>query len=228
MKVGIIGITGRIGAILTQLIDSASLIGGISESSSDTELRNLAAKCDVFIDFSAPRATIKATQVAADYGVAFISGTTGLSENELQILQNYAQKIPFLRADNFSIGVQLVAKLLRESSEILRGFDFSIIERHHCHKKDSPSGTARFLADQVSQKAQIASLRVGNLCGEHVCAFTNANEEIIIAHHAFNRAIFAQGALQCAHWIVGLAPGFYTMEDFLNSGFKQARNSKRG
>lgn len=222
MRVGIIGITGKIGAILTQLVGCTNLMGGISGNSSETDLNNLAAKCNVFIDFSLPSATVKAAQVAADYGVAFVSGTTGLSENELQILRDCARKIPVLRADNFSIAVQLVAKLLRESSEILRDFDFSIVERHHCHKKDSPSGTARFLASQVSQKAQIASLRVGNLCGEHECAFTNANEEITIAHRSFNRAIFAQGALQCAHWIVERAPGFYTMEDFLNSSFNQA------
>jgi 4-hydroxy-tetrahydrodipicolinate reductase len=108
-----------------------------------------------------------------------------------------------------------MATLIKKCADVLADFDFCIIDKHHNRKKDSPSGTALFLAKQVPRQAQIVSLREGNIFGKHSCDFAGENELLTITHEAFNREVFASGALKCARWIVGKNPGLYTMEDYL-------------
>lgn len=215
MKIGIIGITGRVGYELTQLIPEENLAGGISSRTTAEGAEKIVKNSDVIIDFSRPAATLNALAVAAAYGVPFVSGTTGFTSGEFNQICEFSQNTPVLYASNFSLGIQMIAKMLRQCSQIFADFDFSIIERHHVHKKDAPSGTALFLEKQVLQKKQIVSIRAGNLCGEHICTFTGADEEVSIIHRAFNRTIFAKGAVACAEWLVGKPAKMYTAEDFL-------------
>ena len=217
MKIGILGITGRIGTILSKMISANELSGGISSKTSEEEIANIIKKSDVLIDFSAPQAMLKVLPIAKQFGVPIVTGTTGFSEQEFAEIEKYAKHIPILHANNFSVCVQLMAMLLKKCSEVLTDFDFSIIDKHHKRKKDAPSGTALFLAKQVSSKAQIVSIRSGNICGDHICDFSGENEMLTISHRAFNRNIFASGALDCAKWIIGKEPRLYTMADFLQS-----------
>ncbi len=217
MKTGVIGITGRIGNILLKMIAAEDFVGGVSSKSTDVEIENIVKTSDVLVDFSSPKATLKILPFAKKYNVPLVTGTTGFSENEFEELKSYAKYTPILHANNFSVCVQLMAMLLRKCSEVLTDFDFSIIDKHHKRKKDAPSGTALFLAKQVASKAQIVSIRSGNICGDHICDFSGENEMLTISHRAFNRNIFASGALDCAKWIIGKTAGFYTMEDFLRS-----------
>lgn len=220
MKIGILGITGRIGTILSKMIAIEDFTGGISSKSTDAEIENVVKNSDVLVDFSSPKATLKILPFAKKFKAPLVTGTTGFSENEFEELKSYAKYIPILHANNFSVCVQLMAMLLKKCSEVLTDFDFSIIDKHHKKKKDAPSGTALFLAKQVSSKAQIVSIRSGNICGDHICDFSGENEMLTISHRAFNRNIFASGALDCAKWIVGKEPRMYTMADFLQSKIK--------
>lgn len=215
MKVGLVGITGRIGFELTQLIPSQDLVGGISTQTSTEECERIVQNSDVIVDFSRPMATLRILSIALEHNVPFVSGTTGFTPTEFELISETAKQLPVLHANNFSLSVQFIADVLRRYSKLFPDLDFSIVERHHVHKKDAPSGTALFLAKQVQHKKQIASIRAGNLCGEHICTFTGNDEEVSFSHNAFNRAIFAKGALKCAEWLIGKPAKLYTAEDFL-------------
>lgn len=215
MKVGLVGITGRIGFELTQLIPSQDLAGGISTQTSTEECERIVQNSDVIVDFSRPMATLRILSIALENNVPFVSGTTGFTPTEFELISETAKQLPVLHASNFSLSVQFIADVLQRYSKLFPDLDFSIIERHHVHKKDAPSGTALFLAGQVQHKKQIASIRAGNLCGEHICTFTGNDEEVSFSHNAFNRAIFAKGALKCAEWLIGKPAKLYTAEDFL-------------
>ncbi|MDR0968059.1 MAG: 4-hydroxy-tetrahydrodipicolinate reductase [Holosporaceae bacterium] len=215
MKIGIIGISGRMGKVLSEITPKDELIGGSRRATSDEELEEIVEKSDALIDFSTPAAALKAMSVAARQKTPVVTGTTGFSKEEFERTREFSQAIPILRASNFSLGVNLMAVLAKKCASVLPDFDFCIIDKHHRGKKDAPSGTALFLAEQASQKAQIVSLREGGVFGEHICDFAGENEELSICHRAFNRKIFADGALKCARWIVGKSPKLYSMQDYL-------------
>ena len=219
MKVGIIGSTGRMGVVLTDLILSSEnfdLSGGISSKSSREDLENVVKESEILIDFSTPSATFDALESAISHKKAFITGTTGFSVEDMVKMRGYARSIPVLHASNFSLGIQLIGLLLEKSANALSDFDFAIIDKHHNRKKDAPSGTALFLENQSGRKAQIVSLRLGNIFGDHSCEFASDNEVITFSHTALNRRVFAEGALNCAHWLVDRGAGFYSMRDYLS------------
>jgi 4-hydroxy-tetrahydrodipicolinate reductase len=216
MKIGIVGISGRMGKILEALVPDEERGGGICSTTSPNELVEIVRSSDVLIDFSTPVATLGIIDVAIQNKTPIVSGTTGFSKEDFRQFTNAAEKIPLLHASNFSLGIQLMALLVRKCAEIFPDFDFSIIDRHHNQKKDVPSGTALFLAQQASQRAQIVSLREGNVCGEHTCDFVGEHEMLSISHRTFDRKIFAIGSLKCAHWIQQKPPGLYSMQDYLN------------
>ena len=218
MKIGIIGITGRTGNILKELILSSenfSLSGGVSSKSSKEESENVIKNSDAIIDFSTPSATLEVLPLVSKHKKAFICGTTGFSVDYLEKMCSYGKNIPMLRADNFSVGIQLAGILLEKSASILKDFDFAIIEKHHKRKKDAPSGTALFLEKQAHRKAQIVSIRAGNIFGEHICEFVGENEILKISHSALNRKVFAEGALNCAYWLKNKTAGLYSVRDYL-------------
>jgi 4-hydroxy-tetrahydrodipicolinate reductase len=215
MKIGIIGITGRMGKALSAIISRDEIIGGSSGRTSLRQLAEIIEGADVLIDFSTPNASLNALGIAQECGTPVVTGTTGFSKKEVEQISEFSKEIPILRASNFSLGVNLMAALVEKCAKVLADFDFCIIDKHHRGKKDAPSGTALFLAEQTSKKAQIVSLREGNVFGEHICEFAGDNEALSISHQAFNREVFADGALKCARWIVGKSPKLYSMRDYL-------------
>ncbi|MDR1983021.1 MAG: 4-hydroxy-tetrahydrodipicolinate reductase [Holosporaceae bacterium] len=221
MKIGIIGITGRIGKILAAMIPNEEYSGGTCSKTPPQELVKIIGRSNVLIDFSTPSSTMEAITLAAEHKIPIVSGTTDLSENDFRQIKKLSQIIPILHASNFSLGIQLMAILVKKCSRLLSDFDFSIIDRHHRYKKDSPSGTALFLAQQTSKKAQIVSLREGNIFGEHICDFVGENEMLSLTHRVFNREVFAYGAIKCAKWIVKKEPKLYSMQDYLEAAIHE-------
>ncbi|MDR1551679.1 MAG: 4-hydroxy-tetrahydrodipicolinate reductase [Holosporaceae bacterium] len=217
IKIGIIGVSGRMGSLLSALISKSEQGGGSCSKTSSQELDDIVRNSDVLLDFSSPPSTIRAIVAAVKFRKPVVSGTTGLSDGDFARLKEFSTVIPILHASNFCLGIHLMADLIEKCSTSLPDFDFSIIDRHHRGKQDAPSGTSLFLANYASQKAQIVSLREGNVFGEHSCDFAGENEMLSITHRAFNREVFAVGALRCAHWIIGKIPRLYSMRDYIRS-----------
>ena len=177
---------------------------------------------DVLIDFSLPEGTRAAAGWCQHSGVALLSGTTGLGDAEQAAVELTAQSVPVLHAANLSTGVAIVKYLVEELSR-LSGSEVAveIEDTHHIHKKDAPSGTALLLGDSIRSirgPGQITynSVREGDDIGKHKVRFKLANEDIEIIHQSWDRKIYASGALQAAHWLVGQEPGMYAMSDVLN------------
>jgi 4-hydroxy-tetrahydrodipicolinate reductase len=194
---------------------------------------------DVLVDFSAANAFDDALAAARARRIAFVSGTTGLSQAQQAALRDAAETIPVLWSANFSIGVAVLTVLVREAARVLPDWDCEIAEAHHRHKKDAPSGTALALGraiaeargadfDQVAARERVAggasrepasigfaSLRAGDIVGEHTVLFAGEGERVELTHRATDRTIFARGALRAATWIAGRAAGTYTLADVI-------------
>lgn len=173
---------------------------------------------DVLVDFSQPEAFDAALALAAGRGCAFVSGTTGLSAAQHGAMDAAAGRIPLLWAANFSLGVAALEELVERAASALQGWDCDIVEAHHVHKKDAPSGTALALgsaAERGGARPRYASLRAGDIVGEHTVQFATAGERIELVHRAGNRDIFARGALHAALHLAGRPPGRYRLRDLL-------------
>ncbi len=200
----------------------------------------LARACDVLIDFSSPKALVTniGASVAADTPI--IVGTTGLEDEHHQAIDDAARHIAVLQTGNTSLGVTLLAKLVREAAAALGPeWDIDIAEMHHRYKVDAPSGTALLLGKAAAAARNIdlaqssergrdgqtgarargaigfASLRGGTAAGDHTVYFATDNERIELTHRAENRTIFATGAIKAAQWIIRQPPGRYAMEQVL-------------
>lgn len=173
---------------------------------------------DVAVDFSLPVAFDPLLALCARRGAAFVSGTTGLAAQQRADLLIAAQKIPVLWSANFSLGVAILDELVERAAAALPGWDCDIVEAHHTRKLDAPSGTALALgaaAQRGSADPRYASLRAGDIVGEHMVQFATAGERIELIHRATNRDIFARGALYAAARIVARPPGSYRLRDLL-------------
>jgi len=171
------------------------------------------------VDFSLPEAFDAALAFAVERGSAFVSGTTGLSRVQHDALERAGQKIPVLWAANFSLGVAVLSRLVEQAARALPGWDLDIVESHHVHKKDAPSGTALALgaaAQAAGAQPRYASLRAGDIVGEHAVQFTGFGERIELVHRASDRDIFARGALAVGQWLAGQPPGPRTLVDWLD------------
>lgn len=245
-KVGIVGITGRMGAMVKELLEGHSSLvccGGICRNPKEplTILFNtfdkLTQNSDVIIDFSSTSASLEAVSSAAYHNKPIIIGTTGFSQDELEAIKESSEKAPILLSANFSTGINVMAKILALVAPFLRGsgYDIEVHETHHRAKKDAPSGTALTLC-KTMEKAIGANLsrandykgprqdgsigisfsRMGGVIGNHTVSFASSEEVIEISHKAINRKAFASGALLAAQWIIGNPNGLYSMEDVLN------------
>jgi 4-hydroxy-tetrahydrodipicolinate reductase len=157
---------------------------------------------DVAIDFSLPEAFDPLLALCRERGAALVSGTTGLSVAQLDALDAAGKDIAFVWAANYSLGVAVLAELVRRAAQALPGWDADCIEAHHVHKKDAPSGTALALGRAVAEgrgaEPHYASLRAGDIVGEHTVQFTTQGERLEFVHRATDRDIFARGALEAA------------------------------
>ena len=239
-RIGIIGSAGRMGQALQAAIADAGhdYAGGIGR---DGDVAALARASDVLVDFSAPGALEGNLEAAIAAGVPVVVGTTGLEERHHWLIDAAAVSIPVLQTGNTSLGVTLLAHLVREAAQRLGpDWDIEIVETHHRMKVDAPSGTALLLGqaaargrgedlDAVAERGRdgitgaraigaigFASLRGGTVAGDHAVHFLADNERLTLSHMAENRGIFARGAVRAAHWLLGRAPGRYTMPEVLD------------
>lgn len=173
---------------------------------------------DVAIDFSLPQGFDPMLAQCVQRGRALVSGTTGLEPVQRQALEAASASIPLLWASNFSIGVAVLDALVEQAARALPGWDCDIVESHHVHKQDAPSGTALTLGESAGRggaRARYASLRAGDIVGEHLVQFAGQGERIELVHRATSRDIFAGGALQAASVLAGRPAGLYSMRGLL-------------
>jgi|SRR5690606_6402848 len=173
---------------------------------------------DAAIDFSLPEGFDPVLALCVARGAAFVSGTTGISDGQRQALRDASGTVPVLWASNFSLGVAVLDELVERAAAALPGWDCDIVESHHSRKQDAPSGTALSLgeaAERGGAQPRYASLRAGDIVGEHLVQFAAAGERIELVHRATNRDIFARGALHAATRLAGRAPGLYRVRDLL-------------
>jgi len=198
------------------------------------------AAADGVLDFTAPEATIPFADLAAEAGILHVVGTTGLEPAHLAHLAQAARRTPIIRSGNMSLGVNLLAALVRKVAATLgTDWDIEIVEMHHRMKVDAPSGTAVLLGEAAAQGRTVdlaqhrvavrdgitgarepgtigfAALRGGTVVGDHKVIFAGAGERLELAHVAEDRSLFAQGAVRAALWGRGRAPGLYSMADVL-------------
>ena len=198
-------------------------------------------KTDVIIDFTIPKCTFDILKIALKLKKRVVIGTTGFTKKEEILIKSYAKKIPILKAGNMSLGVNLLMYLTEIASKSLNGDYLSkVFEIHHKHKKDYPSGTALMLGQGIAngknkdfynligkkylnkksfpfgKKINFNSLRKNEVIGEHEVKFSNGKEIITLNHEAFDRALYANGALTASKWIMKKKPGLYSMRDLLN------------
>lgn len=174
---------------------------------------------DVAIDFSLPEGFDPVLALCVQRHVPLVSGTTGLDEQQQLALRSAAAQIPLLWASNFSLGVAVLTELVERAAAALPGWDCDVIEAHHVHKKDAPSGTAITLGEAAAASGanpHYASLRAGDIVGEHQVQFTGLGERIELIHRATNRDIFARGALHAAQRLHGRGAGLYRVRDLLD------------
>lgn len=178
---------------------------------------------DVLIEFTSPEATMEHLEYALKHKKAMVIGTTGLSEGEISKIKDASKKIPIVFSPNMSIGVHILFKLVKEAAEKLSGdYRVRIEEAHHIHKKDSPSGTAKRLAQVVKdaravEVADIKAIREDEIVGDHKVIFESADDTIELFHSAKTRDIFVKGAIAAAKFIVGKKPGLYDMQDVIEA-----------
>jgi len=184
---------------------------------------------EAVIDFTAPPVSVDIAEKAAQSGIIHVVGTTGFTEAQDVRVAAAARSAVIIKSGNMSLGANLVAALVRKAAKALTGFDVQIVEMHHRHKKDAPSGTALMLgraatagrADRADDSAKTSdigfvSLRGGTVVGEHKVIFAGTHERVVLEHVAEDRSIFARGAIAAAKWGRGRSPGLYSMSDVLD------------
>ena len=198
-------------------------------------------KTNLIIDFTIPRCTFEVLKIASKLKKRVVIGTTGFSKREEDLIKNYSKKIPILKAGNMSLGINLLMYLTEIASGSLDNrFLSKIYEVHHRHKKDYPSGTALMLGKGIAigknknfykligkkylnkkkfpytKKINFNSVRKGEIIGEHEVRFSSGKEIIKLNHEAFDRALYSEGALSAAKWLMSKKPGLYSMRDLMN------------
>ncbi|WBO24635.1 4-hydroxy-tetrahydrodipicolinate reductase [Sphingomonas abietis] len=243
--IGILGGTGRMGRAIADAATAAGVaIAGTTARDGTTSIATLAGAADVLVDFTTPDALAGHLDAAVAAGTPLIIGTTGLLPDHHALIDAAAARIPLIQTYNTSLGVNLLRGLVEEAARRLGpDWDIDIVEMHHRHKLDTPSGTALLLGASANigrgaadghalnrfdrmqdgphgrEEGGIyyASLRGGSVAGDHQVIFATDGERIELGHRAESRAIFAKGAVKAALWLAepGRAPGRYTMADVL-------------
>lgn len=261
MKIGVTGITGRMGRTIASLVlqdsvvELSSALARTGHENEDlgeflgfgktggkiyTNVDQFIQSCDAVIDFSSPALSLEMAEKCAQFKKVLVCGTTGFSDGEKQKFASYAKETAIIWSSNMALGVNLLMNLAEKVAHLLHDdFDVEIVEMHHKNKIDAPSGTALSLGAAVAQgrgvdlkvvgkttrsgkeakreKGEIgfASLRGGDVIGDHTVIFAGDGERIELTHKASNRDIFAKGAIRAAIWGSAKQPGFYSMRDVL-------------
>lgn len=248
------GADGRMGRMILQLASadhSIKIVGAVDIDSNlsigtgnpaitkSSQMENIVNKGDIIIDFTAPVNTMKCLEIAIKKGASIVIGTTGLTNEQMEIIKNASKIIPVVTSPNMSMGINILLDLVEKFAEKMSNYDVEIVEIHHNKKKDSPSGTALRLAEAVAKGMQkdlkknavygrygadtlrkqgeigIHAVRGGDVVGEHTIYFAGIGERIEISHKASSRENLASGALKAAKWLDGKPAGFYDMKDVL-------------
>ena len=263
VRLAVMGVSGRMGQMLVRVIDESpdATLSAVVERADHPwigqdlglaqgggarglvvtqDLDAALGQCDAILDFTAPAVSVDLAQRAAEVGVAHVIGTTGFCESDLAAIARAGQTGRILRAGNMSLGVNLLVQLTRQVAGALgAGCDIEIVEAHHRHKVDAPSGTALMLGEAAAAGRGVAladvadrgrdgitgarvdgaigfhAIRGGDYIGEHDVIFACDGERIVLRHVASDRAVFARGALRAAVWLQGQGPGEYSMLDVL-------------
>lgn len=262
LKIAVAGASGRMGRMLIEAVlaapdcalsgaldrpgspalgqDAGAFLGQASGVTITDDLRQGLTGADVLIDFTRPEGTMAHLSVCQELGVKVVIGTTGFDEAQKARIAEHGQHIGIMMAPNMSVGVNVVLKLLDMAARALdQGFDIEIIEAHHRHKVDAPSGTALALGEAVAQALGrdlkqcavygregitgerdpstigFATVRGGDIIGDHTVLFAGIGERIEISHKASSRGTFAQGSLRAARFLAGRPAGLYGMNDVL-------------
>lgn len=181
-------------------------------------LEDFLCDADVLIDFSLPAPALQSAAAAAKARVPVVSGTTALDAGQMRRLKSLARRVPVFWAPNMSPGMNLLFELVRRAAAALPGYGAAVIDVHHAAKKDSPSGSAKRLAESLraaGAPSETVSLRVGDVAGDHTVVLAGPGERLELTHRAHSREVFARGALSAALWTSGRRPGFYGMQDLL-------------
>ena len=238
MKVAILGAAGRMGQMLCKLAEGTALKVVSKVDLAPGYDREWAAGIDGVIDFSFHTAVPAAITKAAEQGLAYVIGTTGLTADEQAVVNAAAKRIPVVQSGNYSLGVNLLVELVRQAAAKLGPeYDIEITEMHHKHKRDAPSGTALMLAkaaaagrgraedfiygrqgdigERPAGEIAIHALRGGSVVGDHTVMFAGDVERVELTHKAQGREAFAAGALKALAWAHGRQSGLYSMRDVL-------------
>ncbi len=251
-KVGILGSTGRVGEHLISNIQETeglelSVLHVFSELKTSVpesvlvtnDIKTLLENCDVVIDFSAPEATQSLFESALENPTPLVVATTGFTEHQKNLMAEVAENMPVLYASNMSAGIALLKQLVEQVAATLKDFDIEIVEQHHRHKVDSPSGTALTLGEfaakgrgldldavrisgrdgqigaRTKDEIAVMALRGGDIVGRHTVGFYNDGEFLELNHTATNRQTFSKGAIRAATWLVKQETGMYSINDCL-------------
>lgn len=223
INIAIAGCTGRMGrALMNAVSDNANLHLSVTTDKSTS----LTPDFDVLIDFTTPQATLSNLNFCLEHQKKIVIGTTGFSEAQLSTIEQAAHHLPIVFSPNMSIGVNLCLDLIYKTAQVLEKsfgekLDIAIVEAHHRHKVDAPSGTALKMGEMIASALSTAnlpafsSIRAGDIVGDHTVIFATEGERIEITHKASSRSTFAQGAMCAAIWLQDKKPGLYTMQDVL-------------
>lgn len=248
IKVMVNGCSGKMGQIVCDLVDQNKnliLKSGFDKNITGKfafpvydNINNIKEKPDVIIDFSIPIATFNILEYAVSNNIPVVIATTGFTSDEEKIIEEYSTKIPIFKSANMSYDIMIMKKIVSLLAPLFKNTDIEITETHHNRKIDSPSGTAKMLADTINDslgntlhlecnrhskkekrdKNEIGmnSIRGGNIVGEHVVQFFGDFETFEIKHTAYSRNVFAEGAIKAAEFITNKPCGFYNMEDMFS------------
>jgi 4-hydroxy-tetrahydrodipicolinate reductase len=220
VRVLLIGAAGRMGQTVLNLAQSDPEIEIAGQCDLGDSIEPAMKNCDVAIDFSQANSIDEICRAASQHGKSLVIGTTGYSQQQRKTIETTAHSVPIVLASNFSVGVNVLFWLTQKAAELL-GADFTpeIVETHHKMKRDSPSGTAKTLAEILkavrNSEIPIQSIREGDVVGEHTIIFGGPGESLELTHRAANRGIFALGAIRAAKWIITKPPGLYSMQNVL-------------
>jgi 4-hydroxy-tetrahydrodipicolinate reductase len=263
IKIGVVGCGGRMGRLLVaeaHAAEACRVVAGSEAPASPLVGEDIGAlagvgalgikaigdaagvfeAADVVLDLTVPAASFAHARLAAEKGKALVLGTTGLDQGQAEAIRTAAKRAPIVWAANFSLGVVLLTNLVEQAARVLgEDFDIEVLEMHHHHKVDAPSGTALALGQAAAKGRRVdlaaksqrvrdghtgarrkgdigfATLRGGDVAGEHTVMFAGAAERVELTHRAGSRQIFARGVIRAARWVTAKAPGLYDMTDVL-------------
>lgn len=242
MNVILNGAGGKLGAeVLALLTEKGERVAAVDKSGESNapvtfcDLNDYKGEADVIIDFSSHFATEALVNYAAARRIPLVVATTGQTVAEIELIKEAAKKVPVFFSANMSVGIALLLDLAKKAAVVMGDADIEIIEKHHNRKVDAPSGTALMLANGIKEARQngelvygrqgsakrtmgeigVHAVRLGNIVGEHEVLICDGSQTITLKHEAYNRTLFAEGALVAAKWLTGQASGLYNMQDML-------------